>query len=270
MGERIHWVDTFAERPFEGNPAAVCVGDRPAGEAWMAALAAELGLSETAFVTPEDGAFRLRWFTPVREVDLCGHATLASAHVLWETGAVPTDAAIEFATRSGRLAAARDGAWIALDFPADPPREAAAPDGMAEALGAAPRWTGRTRQEDWLVELADEAAVCGLEPDLRALARVEARGVIVTARSKADGRDFVSRFFAPRYGVDEDPVTGSAHCALAPFWADRLGRAALVGYQASPRGGIVRVETAGERVILKGRAVTVLTAELEIEEEEHG
>ena len=270
MASRIHWVDAFAETPFEGNPAAVYLADRMPSDAWMGSLAAELGLSETAYVAPEDDAFRLRWFTPETEVDLCGHATLASAHALWDAGRVEDDATIRFQTRAGALGAVRSGAWIALDFPSTPPLETPAPAGLIEALGLEPRYVGRTAQDDWLVELADEALVRGLAPDMARLAEVPARGVIVTSRASMKRADFVSRFFAPRVGVDEDPVTGSAHCALAPYWSERLDRAELVGYQASERGGIVRTRIAGERVVLQGKAVTVLTAELREEEEDHG
>lgn len=270
MASTIHWVDAFADAPFRGNPAAVYVAGRMPAESWMRSLAAELGLSETAYVVPEDDAFRLRWFTPAAEVDLCGHATLASAHVLWSEGRVDDDAEIRFRTRSGTLTAARRGEWIALDFPSAPPRERPAPAGLVEALGVEPAFVGRTAQDDWLVELADEALVRGVDPDARRLAAIPARGVIVTGRASGVEADFVSRFFAPRVGVDEDPVTGSAHCALGPFWSERLGRDELTGYQASERGGFVRVRVVGDRVILQGTAVTVLAAALRIEERDHG
>lgn len=272
MAQRIiHWVDAFTDAPFAGNPAAVCVSERAQGETWMRSLAAELGLSETAFIVPEEDAFRLRWFTPAVEVDLCGHATLAAAHVLWAAGHVSAERDIRFRSRGGPLSAAlaEDG-WIALDFPSTPPREAPPPAGLLEALGVEPSWIGRTAQDDWLVEAADEGRVREVAPDPRRLAEVEARGVIVTSRAAGREYDFVSRFFAPRVGVDEDPVTGSAHCALAPFWGERLGRVELTGHQASERGGAVRVRLAGDRVILQGQAVTVLTAELRIEEQIHG
>lgn len=270
MAATIHWVDAFADAPFRGNPAAVYVAERMPAESWMRALAAELGVSETAYVVPEGDAFRLRWFTPTAEVDLCGHATLASAHVLWDEGWVDDGAEIRFRTHSGTLTAAREGGWIALDFPSAPPREGPAPAGLVEALGVEPAFVGRTEQDDWLMELADEALVRGVDPDARRLAAIPARGVIVTSRASVVEADFVSRFFAPRVGVDEDPVTGSAHCALAPFWSDRFGRDELTGYQASQRGGFVRVRVAGDRVILQGTAVTVLAAALRIEEEDHG
>lgn len=251
-------IDAFADRPFTGNPAAVCLLDEARGDAWMQAVAAEMNLSETAFLLPENDGWRLRWFTPAVEVDLCGHATLASAHALWEEGLLGPGETARFHTRSGLLTAARDGEWIELDFPATPPEPAAAPEGLEAALGARPVRVGRSRF-DLVVELESEAAVRSLRPDIGRLAQVPARGVVVTARGEtAGGPDFVSRFFGPAVGVDEDPVTGSAHCALAPLWASRLGRDELVGYQASARGGTVRVRVTGRRVRLAGRALTVL------------
>ncbi|HKW41830.1 MAG TPA: PhzF family phenazine biosynthesis protein [Gemmatimonadales bacterium] len=263
MGLKIVQVDAFADRPFAGNPAAVCVLPTARDDAWMQNVAREMNLSETAFLHPENGDYRLRWFTPGVEVALCGHATLASAHVLWEDGVLPRDRQARFQTKSGLLTATARGDWIELDFPATPPTAAPAPEGLTAALGegAAPRWVGRSRF-DYLVELESEAAVRGLTPDLTALQCVEARGVIVTSRATTPGYDFVSRFFAPRSGVPEDPVTGSAHCALAPFWSERLGRTTMTGYQASARGGVVRVRVKGDRVVLGGQAVTVLRGEL--------
>jgi PhzF family phenazine biosynthesis protein len=262
---RIHVVDAFTDRPFAGNPAAVCVLSGPAEPGWMQRVAAEMNLSETAFPRPVDEAgadYELRWFTPKIEVALCGHATLASAHVLYETGAVPGDRPIRFRTlRSGVLTVRRDGGLLAMDFPACPPEKIDPPSGLAEALGATPSWTGHNEQNDVLAVLDDEAAVRSLAPDLTALGRVDARGVCVTAAG-AGGHDFVSRFFAPKSGVPEDPVTGSTHCMLTPFWSERLGRTHMVAYQASPRGGEVRVESRGDRVVLKGGAATVLEGTL--------
>lgn len=254
-------VDAFADAPFSGNPAAVCMlsGHRP--DAWQQALAAEMNQAETAFLTQADAAWGLRWFTPRVEVDLCGHATLASAHYLWESGRLPRTAVAKFQTRSGLLTAESDGAWIVLDFPSTAPSEAAPPEGLLEALGVKPSWTGRSRF-DFFVEVANAEIVRGLNPDLGRLAATDARGVIVTAPGDSPGVDFVSRFFAPSVGVPEDPVTGSAHCALAPFWAERLGRLVLTGHQASARGGMVRVETRGDRVLLGGKARTVVKGEL--------
>jgi PhzF family phenazine biosynthesis protein len=254
-------VDAFADAPFSGNPAAVCMlpGHRP--DSWHQALAGEMNLAETAFLSRKEGDFGLRWFTPRVEVDLCGHATLASAHFLWESGRLQRTSAANFHTRSGLLTAESDGDWIVLDFPATPPTEAVPPDGLEQALGATPVWTGRSRF-DVLVVLDNAETVRSLSPDLARLNAVDARGVIVTAESDRRGIDFVSRFFAPRVGVPEDPVTGSAHCALAPYWAARLGRQTLTGHQASARGGMVRVETRGDRVMLAGRARTVVRGEL--------
>lgn len=253
-------VDAFAQGPFRGNPAAVCLlaAARPAK--WMQAVAAEMNLSETAFVTPAADGFRLRWFTPAVEVDLCGHATLASAHVLWSEGLVPAADDLRFHTRSGVLTARQVGAGIELDFPARLAKPCKAPAGLARALGAAVRSVGRN-QDDYLVELASERAVRDLTPDLAALARLPVRGVIVTARA-ARRYDFVSRFFAPAVGVPEDPVTGSAHCALAPFWSARLDQPRLRGYQASARGGVIETELVGDRVRLRGTAWTVVRGEL--------
>jgi PhzF family phenazine biosynthesis protein len=258
---RIFQVDAFTARPFAGNPAAVCLLEQPAGASWMQALAAEMNLSETAFLHPRpDGAFDLRWFTPVVEVDLCGHATLASAHVLWETGALAGDAVARFHTRSGVLSAVRQDDWIEMDFPATPAEPVAAPPDLLEALGVDAVAAGRTRF-DYLVEVASEAAVRALQPDFVRLAQAPARGVMVTAR--AAEYDFVSRFFAPASGIAEDPVTGSAHCCLGPYWAARLGRTRFIAFQASRRGGIVRVALNGDRVLLGGQAVTVFRGELD-------
>lgn len=255
--------DAFADRPFRGNPAAVCILPEPRPAHWMQDVAREMNLSETAFLLREGDGYRLRWFTPAVEVDLCGHATLASAHVLWEEGRLDPESTARFYTRSGVLLAWRGvSPWIEMDFPADPPEPAEPPPGLEEALGARPVKVARSRF-DLLVEVASEADVRALAPDFKKLARIESRGVIATAPSETRDADFVSRFFAPASGVDEDPVTGSAHCCLGPYWGARLGRRQLVGYQASARGGFVRVRLAGERVVLGGRAVTVLRGVLE-------
>lgn len=262
MPTRIVQVDAFTDRPFAGNPAAVCVLAEPRPERWMQDVAREMNLSETAFVVPAAEAFRLRWFTPTTEVDLCGHATLASAHVLWEDGHLRAGSAARFLTRSGLLTAERSSGWIWLDFPALSPTPAPADAALLQALGVdTARFTGASRH-DTLVELGSAETVRGLRPDIGALARIATRGVIVTARSDDADHEFVSRFFAPRVGVPEDPVTGSAHCVLAPYWAERLGRSELTGYQASERGGTVRVRLQGDRVRLGGRAVTVMRGEL--------
>ncbi|HEX8394288.1 MAG TPA: PhzF family phenazine biosynthesis protein [Longimicrobium sp.] len=254
-------VDAFADRMFSGNPAAVCLLDAPRDATWMQAVAMEMNLSETAFLEPRGDEWGLRWFTPAVEVALCGHATLASAHVLWQDGHVPPPAEARFHTLSGVLTARRDGEWISMNFPAKPSQPAAAPDGLAQALGAEPVAITRSHF-DYLIEVDSEAVVRALRPDLARLAEVEARGVIVTARGAEGEYDFVSRFFAPRVGVPEDPVTGSAHCALAPYWAPKLGREQMTGYQASARGGVVRVRLDGDRVHLGGQAVTVLRGTL--------
>lgn len=255
-------VDAFTDTVFAGNPAAVCLLPEPRGETWMQRVAGEMNLSETAFLERRaNGAFDLRWLTPTVEVDLCGHATLASAHVLWERGECAPGAEIRFHTRSGVLAARMQEGWIELDFPALSEEPAEPPPGLIEALGAEPCYLGRNRF-DFLAELDSEAAVRGLRPDVHRLRAVDARGVIVTARSAEPGFDFVSRFFAPAAGIDEDPVTGSAHCCLGPYWQARLRKAALAARQVSPRGGVVRVEVEGSRVKLLGKAVTVFVAEL--------
>jgi len=261
MPQSIVQVDAFAERPFTGNPAAVCVLPAPRDEGWMQSVAMEMNLSETAFLHPEEDGWRLRWFTPAAEVALCGHATLASAHVLWEHGALGAGDEARFHTKSGLLTCRRDADLIWMDFPAKPVQPSEPIDGLAEALGVTPVHVGRSHF-DVLVEVASEAEVRTLSPDIGALRRVQARGVIVTAKAEGGAYDFVSRFFAPAVGVDEDPVTGSAHCVLAPYWAGKLGRAELAGYQASRRGGTVRVRLAGDRVHLGGRAVTILRGEL--------
>jgi PhzF family phenazine biosynthesis protein len=261
MTQPVYVVDAFAERPFAGNPAAVCPLDRPADDVWMQQVAGEMNLSETAFLAPAADGWRLRWFTPTVEVDLCGHATLASAHVLWETGRLATSATARFHTKSGLLTATRNGDNIVLDFPAVAVEPCPPPDGLLDALGVKSVGIGRNRM-DVLVELASESAVRCVRPDFGRLAAVPVRGVIVTAPSDDPAYDFVSRFFAPAGGISEDPVTGSAHCALGPFWAARFGRTDLVGRQVSTRGGVVRVGVRGDRVHLAGRAVIVLRGEL--------
>ena len=269
MTRPLFQVDAFADGPFTGNPAAVCLlaEDAPEPPArWMQQVAAEMNLAETAFVRPRpDGDFDLRWFTPVAEVRLCGHATLASAHVLWEEGRLAPDAPACFHTLSGMLTASRAeasaGATLTLDFPATPTQPTVPPAGLLAALGLEATAV-ETDGEDYLIELADEAAVRAAAPDMAQLAQVEARGVILTARSDGLDADVVSRFFAPRVGVPEDPVTGSAHCRLAPYWAARLGTTTLRAVQASARGGKLHVELRGDRVRLAGQALTVLRGEL--------
>jgi PhzF family phenazine biosynthesis protein len=262
MNQRIVQVDAFASVPFTGNPAAVCVLAEPRDEDWMRNVASEMNLSETAFLVRQGETFSLRWFTPAAEVDLCGHATLASAHVLWEDGHLSEGSEARFTTRSGELQARHTDKGIELNFPALFAEPCDEPAGLLEALGIESAVAIARSRFDYLVEVASEKIVRGLAPDFGRLQRVNARGVMVTSRAEEGGYDFVSRFFAPRVGVDEDPVTGSAHCALAPWWCSRLGRNELTGYQASPRGGVVGVRVEGDRVALTGSAVTVMVGEL--------
>jgi PhzF family phenazine biosynthesis protein len=261
MGLAIYHVDAFTDRPFAGNPAAVCVLPEPRTETWMQDVAREMNLSETAFLHPEADGWRLRWFTPAVEVALCGHATLASAHILWETGELAAANTARFYTQSGLLTAARRGPGIELDFPAKTAEPTEAPAGLAQALGVKPLFVGRSAF-DYLVQADSAAAVRAMKPDFTRLGALPVRGVIVTSLSDQSGFDFVSRFFAPASGVNEDPVTGSAHCTLGPFWQERLNKTEFIAYQASARGGVVKVRVAGDRVLLGGQAVTVLRGEL--------
>ncbi|MFQ3617227.1 MAG: PhzF family phenazine biosynthesis protein [Cyanobacteriota bacterium] len=266
MGLSIIQVDAFTSAPFAGNPAAVCVLPAPQSDEWMQAVAREMNLSETAFLLPEADGYRLRWFTPAVEVALCGHATLASAHVLWSEGHLASGAIARFYTLSGLLTATQQGDWIELDFPAKRCAPIDPPEGLLEALGTA---LGKEaiavskNQFDYLVEVTTPEIVRQLAPDFTRLRTLPVRGVIVTSRAETgSGYDFISRFFAPGSGIDEDPVTGSAHCALAPYWGDRLGQDTFLAYQASARGGVVRIRLVGDRVLLGGQAVTVLRGEL--------
>lgn len=254
-------VDAFTARPFAGNPATVCILNEPGDAAWMQQVAREMNLSETAFLSRQDDGYSLRWFTPAVEVALCGHATLASAHILWEQGYLPAGARARFHTQSGLLTATQSNGWIELDFPAKPEEAVEEIPGLAQALGITPIYVGMS-QFDCLVEVESEACVRALRPDFARLAAIAARGIIVTSRASTPGYDFVSRFFAPAVGVPEDPVTGSAHCVLGPFWSKRLRCERLTGYQASARGGVVRVQQDGARVRLGGQALTVLRGEL--------
>jgi PhzF family phenazine biosynthesis protein len=262
MALKITQVDAFAERPFTGNPAAVCILEQPREESWMQLVAREMNLSETAFLVAHDGGYDLRWFTPAVEVALCGHATLASAHVLWEDGYLRADQPAIFHTKSGVLTARKNSSLIEMDFPATP----MTPDPslhrtMEAALGLKIKTAGRTRF-DVMVEVEDEASVRALRPDITKIGHLDLRGLIVTSAACGSDYDYVSRFFAPGAGVDEDPVTGSAHCCLGPFWKQRLGRGNLTGYQASARGGYVGTRCEGDRVILSGHAITVLRGEM--------
>jgi len=258
---RLTVVDAFTPRPFAGNPAAVCLLSEPADEQWMRNIAVEMNLAETAFLLPEKDGYRLRWLTPESEVDLCGHATLASAHFLWHDGHQAATSELRFYTRSGLLTARQKDGMIWLDFPAKPAVEAPDPIGFGAALGTPALWVGRN-EFDYLVEIGDEATLRALASNQGALVAVETRGIIVTSRARPGAEyDFVSRFFAPREGIPEDPVTGSAHTALAPYWAAKLGRTTLTGYQASRRGGFVRTVVQGNRVLLGGQAVVVSRVE---------
>ena len=262
MGLPAFLVDAFAGEAFAGNPAGVVLLDEPKAEKWMQAVAREMNQAETAFVLTREHGFDLRWFTPTMEMDLCGHATLAAAHVLWQEERLPLADQARFHTRSGLLTVARSDQGITMDFPSTPPEPAEAPPGLLKSLGLTRGEVLRSKF-DYLVVLEDAAQVRKLIPALDEVRKVKARGVIVTAPSDRKDADFISRFFAPQSGVDEDPVTGSAHCALAPFWAGRLGRNRLIGYQASARGGMVGVEVVGDRVLLSGHAVTVVRGSLQ-------
>lgn len=255
-------VDSFTAEPFRGNPAAVCLLDEEADPRWMQAVAAEMNLAETAFVRPLDAeSFELRWFTPKVEVDLCGHATLAAAHILWEQDRLSRDHSANFETRSGTLVCRKQGELIEMDFPATPADKIDPPPGLMSALGVQGLWVGQSKY-DYLVGVIDAEEVRLASPNFQALAQFQTRGIILTSVSDDDRYDFVSRFFAPVVGIDEDPVTGSAHCCLAPYWSNLLDKKRLIGYQASARGGVVHMECEGDRVKLKGPAVTVLRGEL--------
>lgn len=263
MGVPIYQVDAFAERPFQGNPAAVCLLQSPKDEVWMQAVANENNLSETAFLVPEKDGYRLRWFTPKAEVKLCGHATLASAHVLFTERLLPENCQARFHTLSGLLTADynKETGFIELNFPASPIVPCAAPIGLVEALGVTPVFIARS-DDDYLLEVACEEAVRAAAPDFNQLLQTSCRGIIVTALAKDKEYDFVSRFFAPAVGINEDPVTGSAHCRLTPYWQAKLGKTEFLAYQASARGGFLKLILAGDRVRIGGKAVTVLKGEL--------
>jgi len=261
---RLFQIDAFTDAPFAGNPAAVCLLDGAnVDETWMQHVAAEMNLSETAFAERRDDDWSLRWFTPTVEIALCGHATLATAHAMLEEGILPAGGTARFHTKSGVLSATQTGDFIELDFPATIAEPSAPPEELIEALGIHPMHVARSKF-DYLVQLASEDDVRSLRPDFTMLRGLPVRGVIVTSRGSTPEFDFVSRFFAPGAGVDEDPVTGSAHCALAPYWAPRLGKQRFTAYQASPRGGVLRVTLVGDRVLLAGRAVTVFRGELRV------
>lgn len=262
MGSIRCWqVDAFTNRPFAGNPAAVCWLEHAADPAWMQAVAAEMNLSETAFVSRLPDGLELRWFTPTHEVDLCGHATLATAHAVWSNRLVPADEVLRFVTKSGLLTCTRTGDFIELNFPVTPPVPTAAPSGLFAALGGEAVSVGKSCF-DYILEYDSEAAVRRLRPDYHRLGEIPSRGFIVTARSADPQYDFVTRSFFPAIGVNEDPVCGSAHCALTPYWADKLGKKNLMAHQVSTRSGVLRLRLEGDRVILGGQAVTVWQGEL--------
>jgi predicted PhzF superfamily epimerase YddE/YHI9 len=254
-------VDAFTTEPYRGNPAAVCLLENAAEAAWMQKVASEMNLSETAYLVPQGDGYHLRWFTPKVEVDLCGHATLASAFVLWSQERAPSGQPIKFHTKSGLLTCYRKGEWIEMDFPAEPVADANIPPALAEGLGTSIKYVGLNRH-DYLVEVANETTLRALKPDLGMLAILPVRGSLITCVSQKPEYDFFCRFFAPLAGVAEDPVTGSAHCALGPYWAKRLGKTELTSFQASARGGVVKVKANGNRVLLGGQAVMVLRGEL--------
>lgn len=262
MKLKIYQVDAFTEQMFKGNPAAVCILTVEKSNSWLQQVAAEMNLSETAFLYPKENCYKLRWFTPEREVNLCGHATLASAHVLWEQGAVKEDKRISFQTKGGHLTAQKNNDWIELNFPLEPEKETEVPDKLLESLDVTPKYIGKNCF-DYLIEVESEQIVKGLKPNFNLLQDVKTRGVIVTSASNSQKYDFVSRFFAPRVGVNEDPVTGSAHCCLGAYWQKRFAKKDFLAYQASQRGGIIKVQVCdNERVILGGQATTVLEGEI--------
>jgi PhzF family phenazine biosynthesis protein len=256
----LYQVDAFTSEMFKGNPAAVCLFLKNETDGWMQNMAAEMNLSETAFVKEVADGYNLRWFTPTQEVDLCGHATLAAAHVLWKTGNLETDKEARFYTQSGVLKAKMRGDWIQLDFPLEADEPAGAPPGLAEALRAEPLYVGKNRL-DYLVEIDSEKTLRNLAPNLEIIKRWDARGLIVTCKSDSADFDFLSRFFAPACGINEDPVTGSAHCCLGPYWKRKLGKSELSAFQASRRGGVLKIKV-GERVYLSGQARTVFQGSL--------
>jgi PhzF family phenazine biosynthesis protein len=261
MEQEFFQIDAFTDKPFAGNPAAVCILSNARSDEWMQKVAREMGLSETAFLLEQDDGFNLRWFTPAVEVDLCGHATLASAHILWETGILTPRHEARFHTKSGLLTANRGGEWIELNFPSEPEAPASVPDNLAQALGVPLLYVGRNRF-DYLIECESADIIRGMTPDLTLLNTISSRGFMVTSLSDDERYDFISRFFAPGAGINEDPVTGSAHCCLGPYWAQRLGKKEMTAFQASPRGGVLKIRVEDDRVFISGRAVTVMQGKI--------
>ena len=252
-------IDAFTSEAFKGNPAAVCFLDGPRPDPWMQSVAIEMNLSETAFLLEENDGYRLRWFTPGGEVDLCGHATLASAHALFETGKLHPNETAHFYTRSGILTASLSMGWIELNFPSTPVTPVEPPPGLLSALNVSPLYIGKS-QFDLFLELTSEDELISLKPDFYSLKTISTRGIIVTASSR--NYDFISRFFAPGLGINEDPVTGSAHCALAPYWEKKLGKNSFSAFQASKRGGELKVVIDGDRIRISGQAISVMQAQL--------
>ena len=262
MKAQLFQVDSFTNEPFKGNPAGVCILEKPAAEKWMQDLAMEMNLAETAFIYPKDDGYHLRWFTPVTEVELCGHATLATAHILFETGILNGNQTAKFQTISGQLTVTKQNDFLEMNFPATPAMPCAVPDSLQHAFGNCQiRWAGKNNF-DYLLEVESEAIVTEMRPDFGLLKNTTQRGVIITAKSDNSDFDFISRFFAPAVGIDEDPVTGSAHCTLGPYWSTKLKKTNFTAYQASRRGGTVQVELNGDRVLLRGKAVTVFQIKL--------
>ena len=257
----IYQVDAFTNQPYKGNPAAVCILNESKEDKWMYNVAEEMSLPETAFIHKKEGKYNLRWFTPTHEVDLCGHATLASAKVLWETENAKREENIDFHTKSGVLTAKSKGDWIELDFPIEAEKEVDPPEKLIKALDVKPKYVGKNRM-DYLIEVDNKEIIQKIKPDFRMLKEVDARGIIVTSKANSNRYDFVSRFFAPAIGIDEDPVTGSAHCCLAPYWKKRLNKNQFTAYQASNRGGTIKIKLGKERVYLSGQAVIIMEGNL--------
>lgn len=268
MKTRIFQVDAFTDKPFRGNPAGVCLLEDPQSDSWMQDIAMEMNLSETAFLLKIKEGFSLRWFTPKTEVSLCGHATLASAHILWEEGILRLEEEAIFLTKSGKLVASNKDNGIEMDFPSMSVQDADAPNSLIGALKIKPSYIGRylcSSGASYLIEVESEDVVKNMNPDFGKLRFEDAKAIIVTSISESSDYDFISRFFAPALGIDEDPVTGSAHCCLAPYWAPKLQKNELVGYQASKRSGVVHCRVSGNRVFLKGKAITIFKGELNIQ-----
>lgn len=261
MGQEIFQVDAFTDKTFAGNPAAVCVLPEACDDTWMQHVANEMNLSETAFLVAQTDGYNLRWFTPAVEVELCGHATLASAHILWEQGFLPHDEQARFYTKSGLLSATRKDSWIELDFPAEPEEQTDFPETLFKALGVEAQYVGKNRF-DFLLEFESAEVIRKMTPNFSLLSTISGRGFMITSRSDSSKYDFISRFFAPAFGINEDPVTGSAHCCLGPYWAKKLGKQELSAYQASLRGGVLQVRVGDDRVYLGGQAVTVMRGTL--------